>query len=118
MQGSWRGWSPNWTATISRRVRPPVTSLGLIGEPAVPPLEKLIAGRCSAEARRRADVLLARLTAGVVSPEQVRLMRAIEVLEMAATPTARQLLESLASGAPGVLPTREAQAALDRLRWR
>jgi hypothetical protein len=43
-------------------------------------------------------------------------MRAVEVLERAGTPEARQTLQALANGAPAALVTREAPAALDRLR--
>jgi hypothetical protein len=50
-----------------------------------------------------------------LSTEQLRLVRAVEVLERMGTPEARGLLRALAEGAPGTLPTREAQAALDRL---
>ena len=47
-----------------------------------------------------------------------KVLGAIEVLERIATPEARQLLQTLAEGAPGALPTRQAQAALDRLARR
>jgi hypothetical protein len=40
----------------------------------------------------------------------------VEALELAGTPEARQVLESLARGVPGARRTREAQAALERLR--
>jgi hypothetical protein len=74
-----------------------------------------MSARATLEARRRAEMLLARLSGGPLAPEQLRLVRAVEALEMANTPEARQLLEALAKGAPGVLSTREAQAALERL---
>ena len=40
--------------------------------------------------------------------------RAVEVLEKTNTPEARQVLQTLADGAPGALATRQARAALDR----
>jgi len=46
----------------------------------------------------------------------VRHARAVWVLEKARTPAARRLLEELARGAPHALLTREAKAALARLR--
>jgi hypothetical protein len=46
------------------------------------------------------------------------LMRALEGLEQVGTGEAREVLETLAKGAPGALATREAQAALDRLARR
>jgi hypothetical protein len=50
-----------------------------------------------------------------LSNEQVRLVRALEVLEIEGGNEARQLLQALAKGAPGALPTLQAQAILDRL---
>jgi hypothetical protein len=46
--------------------------------------------------------------------EPLRLYRAVEVLERIGTPQARQLLRTLAAGAPGALLTTSAQAALQR----
>jgi hypothetical protein len=51
----------------------------------------------------------------VGQPELLRGVRAVEVLERAGTPEARQLLAALAGGAPGALLTREAAASLQRL---
>jgi hypothetical protein len=86
-----------------------------LGDLAVPALTKLAADPPTLEARKRAEQILERLTGHTLSTEQVRLMRALEVLEQVGTTEARQVLETLAKGAPGALPTREAQAALDRL---
>jgi hypothetical protein len=55
------------------------------------------------------------LTSGTLTAEQLRVVRAVEALERIGTPEARRLLKTLADGGPGELPTREAQAALDRL---
>jgi WD40 repeat protein len=93
-------------------------ALEKLGDLAVPSLTKVLAGRPTLEARRRAEKLLDRLTGGPLSGEQVRLVRALEVLERQGTAEARGVLETLARGAPGALPTREAQAALDRLSQR
>jgi hypothetical protein len=48
-------------------------------------------------------------------PERLRALRAIEVLEHAATPETRQVLTGLAKGAAELRLTRDAKAALDRL---
>jgi WD40 repeat protein len=90
--------------------------LARLGDLAVPALQQLASGQPTLEARRRVDALLLRLTTGALTPEQVRVVRVVEALERAGTPDARQLLQALASGAPGALTTRQAQAALDRMR--
>ena len=50
------------------------------------------------------------------SPEALRAVRAVEVLEWIATPDAARLLDELAKGAPDARLTREAIAARERLR--
>jgi hypothetical protein len=47
--------------------------------------------------------------------EEVRMVRAVEVLERADLPEARRLLVALAGGDTGARLTREAKAALERL---
>jgi WD40 repeat protein len=91
------------------------SSLLKVGEQAVPPLRKVLTASPPLETRKRVEELLDRLTSGTLTAEQLRLVRAVEALERAATPEARQLLRTLAGGAPGTLTTREARAALDRL---
>jgi WD40 repeat protein len=86
-----------------------------VGQQAVAPVQKLLASGPPLEMRRRAEELLERLTSGTLTPEQLRVVRAVEVLERIATPEARRLLKALAEGGPGELSTREAQAARDRL---
>ncbi len=92
-----------------------VTDLAALGELAVPPLQKVLTSRPSLETKRRAESLLEKLIAGTLTADQVRLVRAVEVLERLGTPEARQVLQTLANGADGALPTRQAQAVLDRL---
>ncbi len=92
-----------------------VAGLEKLGELAVPALEKARAADVSLEARRRIDDLLNRLLRGPLTAEQIRLVRAVEVLEQTGTPEARQLLEALAGGAAGALATLHARAALDRI---
>jgi hypothetical protein len=52
------------------------------------------------------------------TPEQLRITRAVEVLEWLATPEANRLLDELAKGAPDARLTREAAAARLRLSKR
>jgi RNA polymerase sigma factor (sigma-70 family) len=65
------------------------------------------------EPRRRIESLLEKLR--TPSGDEIRRLRAIQVLEYAATPEARRLLETLAKGAEGDQLTREAQASCQRL---
>jgi WD40 repeat protein len=90
--------------------------LAQLGELALAELQKVMANPPTLETRRRAEALVARLTGGTLTADQLRVVRAVEVLEATATPEARKLLQALAGGAPGVLSTREARAALGRLR--
>jgi dipeptidyl aminopeptidase/acylaminoacyl peptidase len=92
-------------------------ALAELGELAGPALRRALADQPSPELRRRAESLLGAL-AQVSSPEQVRALRAVELLEQLATLEARGLLATLAGGAPEVRLTREAMAALDRLKTR
>jgi WD40 repeat protein/beta-lactamase regulating signal transducer with metallopeptidase domain len=89
-----------------------------VGEQSVPALQKVLASKPPLETRRRAEELVDRLTGGTLTTEQIRFVRAVEALEQMGTPEALRLLRTLAGGAPGTLPTREAQAALDRLTKR
>jgi WD40 repeat protein len=85
------------------------------GEQAVPALQKLRGSPPSLETRSRVESLLDKLTGGTLTPEQLRLTRAVEALERMGSPEARALLRTLAGGVPGTLTTREAEAALGRL---
>lgn len=67
------------------------------------------------ERRRRAERLLARLNGPVRDPARLLALRAVEVVERAGTPDARELLVAWAAGADTALLTRETKAALARL---
>ncbi len=84
-----------------------------MGEDAVPVLRKALDSKPSEEARRRMESILRKPRPP--SPETVQVIRGVEVLEHIGTPEARQLLESLAEGAPEAVLTREAKGALERL---
>jgi RNA polymerase sigma factor (sigma-70 family) len=86
-----------------------------LGEVAVPALREVLASKVPLETRQRVEPILAKLTGSVRRADQVRVIRAVEVLERLATPEARQFLQTLAEGAPGALPTQHARAALARL---
>ena len=80
---------------------------------AEPALLAALHDKPSVEKRRRVEDLLKRLDASV-SPELLRGVRAVEVLESLGTPEARQVLQTLAKGAAEARLTREANAALKR----
>jgi WD40 repeat protein len=84
------------------------------GEQARPMLEKALTGTPTLELRRRVEMLLHKLAPPVTSAEQLRAIRAVEVLERIGTKEARRLLNRLADGARGPRLTEDARAALTR----
>jgi hypothetical protein len=86
-----------------------------LGERAEPALLEALEGRPDLELRRRAETLLAALNGPLPAGDRLRGVRAVEALELMATPLARKLLEDLASGEPTARLTREASASLRRL---
>jgi hypothetical protein len=88
-----------------------------LAEAAEPALRKAVEDAASAEVRQRAKALVDKLE-GKSAGERWRRLRALEVLEQAGTPEARQLLEKLAEGAPEARFTQEARASLRRLARR
>jgi hypothetical protein len=87
-----------------------------LGESAVGACRKALAGRPSAEARRQLEELVEKQDQRrwSPSPERLRTVRALQVLELAGTPEARRTLETLAHGAPGAWLTEDARACLRR----
>jgi hypothetical protein len=92
-----------------------VRELAQMGKYAEASLRKLLAGKPSLEARRRAEELLEVLADPVAMTEHLRLVRAVEVLEMIGTEPARQVLRTVAAGAAEAPLTRQAKDALTRL---
>jgi hypothetical protein len=98
----------------SFRAREEATAeLGRLADVAAPALRAVVARPPSAEAGRRAEGLLARLSWDGRDPVAAR---AVEVLERAGTAAARALLETLALGNPAARQTRDAKESVDRLR--
>jgi WD domain, G-beta repeat/Eukaryotic translation initiation factor eIF2A len=81
---------------------------------AIPALRKALADRPSLEVRRRVQTILNGLE-GKEAPIHLRQSRALEVLELLATPQARELVAALARGYPEARLTRE--AATTQSRW-
>jgi WD40 repeat protein len=67
------------------------------------------------ETRRRIESVLQKLPDWMQSSDQLRMLRALECVELIGTPEAREYLRGLSEGAPGVRLTMEAQEALARL---
>jgi hypothetical protein len=87
-----------------------------LGETAFGTLRQALASKPALELRRRLEMLLEKQEERwSPSPERLRTLRALEAVEAAGTPQARQLLRKLAGGATEVFLTREAKAALERL---
>ncbi len=85
--------------------------LGLQAEPA---LYAALKAKPTVEQRRRIEDLLADLpkTPAPPTPEELRQLRALIVLERIGTPEARRLLEEAGKGPPSARLTRQAQAIL------
>jgi RNA polymerase sigma factor (sigma-70 family) len=90
--------------------------LAEFGESAVPGVRKRLARPVTLEVRRRAQEFLDRFDPPNPSPDRLRQLRAVELLEGIATPAARDVLSELAKGAAEAPLTQEAAAALERLR--
>lgn len=86
-----------------------------LGERAEPGLREALRGKPALEVRKRIEGLLESVRAAKVSPENLRVLRAVEVLEHVDTLEARETLKTLANGAASVRLTREAKASLERL---
>ena len=88
--------------------------LAAAGEAGRPALEKALAAGPGPEARRRIEELLEKLN-GDLAAEDLRGVRAVDVLEQIGTAPARPVLKDLAAGAPAALTTQAAKDALERL---
>jgi WD40 repeat protein len=78
-------------------------------------LRQALAARPTPEVRRRAEQFLGEGDRRRLSPDLLRAVRAVEVLEHLNTPESREVLETLAEGIAEARLTQEAKAALGRL---
>jgi hypothetical protein len=92
--------------------------LAEFGDLVVPGVRKRLAQAATLEVRRRTQEFLDRFDPPTPSPDRLRQLRAVELLEGIATPAARDMLSELAQGAAEAPLSREATAALERLRRR
>lgn len=93
-------------------------ALESLGELAETELEQALQKTSSLEVRRRAEALLKKARGPNRLPNTLRALRAVEVLEQIATPDARAVLETLASGTPAAQLTRDCRDASARLTRR
>jgi RNA polymerase sigma factor (sigma-70 family) len=91
---------------------------GLDNRQAIPFLEKALKKVEPLESRRRVQEILEHHQRGELTPEQVRQVRAVMVLELIGAAESRGLLRSWAGGAEGALLTTQTSLALQRLGQR
>jgi hypothetical protein len=87
-----------------------------VGPLAVPAIERKLEDKLSLEARRRLEAILERLDRHVLTADDLRALRAIEVLQGIASIDALGVLEAMAGGAEGSVLTVQARHALDHVR--
>jgi WD40 repeat protein len=92
--------------------------LARLGKLAEAGLKRALEKNPSAEVRRRAEALFSRLDDRQVSPATLQAVRALEVLELLATPEARTVIAALAEGGGEARVAEEARAAMARLARR
>jgi WD40 repeat protein len=89
-----------------------------VGAGAVPLLRQALAKKPTAEVRKQIETLLDALEGLSPPAEELRALRAVQVLEGVGTAEARKALQALAEGWPAARQTQEARAALKRLASR
>jgi len=94
-----------------------MSELQKIGEPSASALREELKKKPTLEVRQRIEQLLAQMEPAA-SPESLRTLRAVQVLEEIGSPEAKRLLEKLESGIPEARLTQEAAASLRRLATR
>ena len=89
-----------------------------IGGAAAPALRKALDSKPPLEVRRRAQSILEEIDRQILPPERLRVLRAIEALEMIGNDDAKAVLKELAKGAAEDQMTEEAKLSLGRLEKR
>jgi hypothetical protein len=92
-----------------------IRRLKQIGPRSLPALELALKKAPDLETVRRIQELL-KTVETALTPETLRDLRGLQILEMIGTPAARRLLSEIALGDPGAGKTRMAHAALARLK--
>jgi WD40 repeat protein len=87
----------------------------VLGQAAASSLRKILASSPPVEVRKRVKKLLGKIGKNGLVDEELRSLRAHEILESIASPEGRQLLAIVASGEPAARVTQDAKATLDRM---
>jgi hypothetical protein len=87
----------------------------VLGPVAEPSLRKILAANPPVEVGKRIAKLLEKIAKGGILSEELRSLRAHEILESIARPEARRLLQAAADGEPGARVTQDARASLKRM---
>jgi hypothetical protein len=82
----------------------------------LPALTTALGKNPSVEVSKRLEKLIARVQESDLPPNQLRVLRAVEVLESIGTTEARQVFAEMARGAAGARLTEEARLSLERLK--
>jgi RNA polymerase sigma factor (sigma-70 family) len=100
---------------VRQRASRGLQELGMLAGPA---MRRTLGNEPSLEARRRLEKILEKLDSAERTDEELRLVRAVEVLELIGSAEARQVLREQARGPADAWLTQEAGAALARLAAR
>jgi hypothetical protein len=95
-----------------------IQKLEKLGELTEPHLRSVLSVKRSDTLRTHVEMLLVKLDRAKLSGERLRTLRAIELLERIGSLGAQEILQDLAKGAPAARETKEAEAALERLKKR
>jgi RNA polymerase sigma factor (sigma-70 family) len=90
-----------------------LTKLGKYGEP---PLRRALENKPSNEVRSRVELVLRRLHGLKPSPDVVRIVRILDILERIGTPEARKLVETILQNTEEPRVISEAKGTLERLK--
>jgi WD40 repeat protein len=91
------------------------TALTQVADQAESALRVALARTTSAEVRQRIRRILEAVSEGEPTPDRLRNLRCVEILERIASPAARELLAALSRGAADAVLTRQAAESLKRL---
>jgi RNA polymerase sigma factor (sigma-70 family) len=95
--------------------RKATAELERLGELTVEPLKAAAAKSPPLDLKQRIEKLIEKAGTRKLQGDQLRELRAVEVLELAASPEAKQVLDTVAKGAPDARLTHEAKSAAERL---